>query len=77
MRGAGGPGAAHSLRPLTLLAQLAAERPTVRRLASNKLLLVHFVLIGEIRDVETIASGHGIRVYSRLVREFGKATSGR
>jgi hypothetical protein len=33
---------------------------------------VHFDVLGEIRNVETIASGHGIRVYSRLVREFGK-----
>jgi hypothetical protein len=38
----------------------------------NKLLLVHFEVLGEIRNVETIASGRGIRVYSRLVREFGK-----
>jgi hypothetical protein len=33
---------------------------------------VHFEVLGEIRDFETIASGHGIRVFSRLVREFGK-----
>lgn len=33
---------------------------------------MHFEVVGEIRDSETIASGHGIRVYSRLVREFGK-----
>jgi hypothetical protein len=38
----------------------------------NKLLLVHFEVLGEICNVETIASGRGIRVYSRLVREFGK-----
>ncbi len=31
-----------------------------------------FEIIGEIRDVETIASGRGIRVYSRLVRQFGR-----
>jgi hypothetical protein len=30
-------------------------------------------VIGEIRGVETIASGRGIRIYSRLVRRFGKA----
>lgn len=33
---------------------------------------MHFEVLGEIREAETIASGHGIRVYSRLVREFGK-----
>jgi hypothetical protein len=33
---------------------------------------VLFEIIGEIREVETIASGHGIRVFSRLVRQFGR-----
>jgi hypothetical protein len=33
---------------------------------------VHFEILGEFRGVETIASGHGIRVHSRLVRQFGK-----
>ena len=31
-----------------------------------------FEIVGEIRNVETIASGRGIRIYSRLVRRFGK-----
>ena len=31
-----------------------------------------FEVIGEIHGVETIASGRGSRVYSRLVRQFGK-----
>ena len=31
-----------------------------------------FENIGETRNVETIASGRGIRIYSRLVRRFGK-----
>ena len=31
-----------------------------------------FEIIGETRNVETIASGRGIRIYSRLVRRFGK-----
>ncbi|HVE65429.1 MAG TPA: hypothetical protein VNC59_02530 [Thermoanaerobaculia bacterium] len=33
---------------------------------------MHFEILGEIRDFETIATGHGIRVFSRLVRKFGK-----
>jgi len=33
---------------------------------------VPFEIIGETRNVETIASGRGIRIYSRLVRRFGK-----
>jgi hypothetical protein len=33
---------------------------------------VHFEIVGEIHDPMTIASGHRIRVYSRLVRQFGK-----
>jgi hypothetical protein len=33
---------------------------------------VPFEVIGEIRGVETIASGRKIRVYSRLVRQFGR-----
>ncbi len=31
-----------------------------------------FEIIGDVRDVETIASGRGIRVYRRLVRQFGR-----
>lgn len=30
-----------------------------------------FELVSEIRNVEVIASGHGIRVLSRLTRQFG------
>lgn len=30
-----------------------------------------FGLVSEIRHVETIASGQGIRVFDRLVRQFG------
>lgn len=33
---------------------------------------MHFELVSEIRDVETIASGRGVRVRSRLVRQFGR-----
>jgi len=33
---------------------------------------VEFEVIGEIRGVETIASGRGIHIYSRLVRDFGR-----
>lgn len=33
---------------------------------------MQFEIVGEIREVETMASGHGIRVHSRLVREFGR-----
>ena len=33
---------------------------------------MEFEVVGEVRGIETIASGHGIRVYSRLVRRFGK-----
>jgi hypothetical protein len=33
---------------------------------------VSFDIVGEIRDIETIASGRAIRVYSRLVRQFGR-----
>ena len=33
---------------------------------------MRFEVIGEIRRIETIASGHGIRVLDRLVREFGR-----
>lgn len=32
---------------------------------------MQFEVVGEIRDAETIASGRGIRIYSRLVRQFG------
>lgn len=31
-----------------------------------------FEILGEIHDVETIAVGHAIRVYGRLVRDFGR-----
>lgn len=33
--------------------------------------IVDFEIIGEVRGVELIASGQSIRVYDRLVREFG------
>ena len=33
-----------------------------------------FEIIGEIRHVETIASGHGIRILDRLVRLYGKGS---
>jgi len=33
---------------------------------------VPFEIVGEIRGVESIASGSGIRIYSRLVRQFGR-----
>jgi hypothetical protein len=33
---------------------------------------VSFEIIGEIRAIETIASGRGIRILSRLNREHGK-----
>ncbi len=33
---------------------------------------MRFEVLGEIRQIETIASGHGIRVLDRLVREFGR-----
>jgi hypothetical protein len=35
-------------------------------------LLVKFEVLGEIRAVETIASGHGIHILSRLVRLYGR-----
>jgi len=31
-----------------------------------------FTILGEIHHVETIASGHGIRILDRLVRLYGK-----
>jgi hypothetical protein len=62
----------HSLGPLAALARLAAERPTVRRLTPSKLLWLHFELLTEIRDVETIATGRGVRVRFRLTRQFGR-----
>ena len=31
-----------------------------------------FELIGEIRAIETIASGHGIQILARLVRLYGR-----
>ncbi len=33
--------------------------------------MIPFEIIGEIRDVETIASGHGIRDLRALVKRFG------
>jgi hypothetical protein len=33
---------------------------------------VQFEVVGEIRHVETIASGRGIRILNRLVRLYGK-----
>jgi hypothetical protein len=33
---------------------------------------VKFEVLGQIRDVETIAVGQAIRIYARLVRDFGK-----
>jgi hypothetical protein len=33
---------------------------------------VQFEVIGEIRDIETIASGRGIRILRRLIRQFGR-----
>jgi len=32
---------------------------------------VQFEVIGEIRDIEPIASGRGIRILRRLIRQFG------
>ena len=34
--------------------------------------LVAAKILGEIRDVETIATGHAIHVYGRLVQQFGR-----
>ena len=31
-----------------------------------------FEILGEIRDVEAIATGHSVRVYGRLVQQFGR-----
>jgi hypothetical protein len=33
---------------------------------------VRFEVLGEIRQIETIASGHGIHILQRLVRLYGK-----
>jgi hypothetical protein len=33
---------------------------------------MRFEILGEIRNVETIASGRGIRILNRLVRLYGK-----
>lgn len=30
-----------------------------------------FEIVGDLRDIETIASGRGIRILARLVRQFG------
>jgi hypothetical protein len=32
---------------------------------------VRFAVVGEIRHIETIASGRGIRILGRLIRQFG------
>ena len=32
---------------------------------------MEFELVGEIRNVEVIATGRGIRIFDRLVRQFG------
>jgi hypothetical protein len=32
---------------------------------------VEFELVGEIRHIEVIATGRGIRIFDRLVRQFG------
>jgi hypothetical protein len=34
---------------------------------------VHFKIIGKIRDIETIATGHGVKNLSRLNKIYGKA----
>ena len=33
---------------------------------------MEFEILGEIRQIEAIATGHGIRIYARLVRDFGQ-----
>ncbi len=33
---------------------------------------MEFEIVGEIRQIEAIATGHGIRIYARLVRDFGQ-----
>jgi len=33
---------------------------------------MRFEILGEVRNIETIASGHGIRILNRLVRLYGK-----
>ena len=33
---------------------------------------MRFEIVGEIRHVETIASGHGIRILGRLVKLYGR-----
>ena len=33
---------------------------------------MRFVILGEIRHPETIASGHGIRILARLVKLYGR-----
>lgn len=33
---------------------------------------IEFELVGQIRAIETIASGHGIQILDRLNREYGK-----
>jgi hypothetical protein len=34
--------------------------------------MMKFEILGEIHDVEMMASGHGIRILDRLVRLYGK-----
>jgi len=33
---------------------------------------VKFEIIGEIRAIETIASGHGVKILARLIRIYGR-----
>jgi hypothetical protein len=35
---------------------------------------VDFEIVGDLREIETIASGRGIRILTRLVRQFGRGT---
>ncbi len=34
--------------------------------------MVEFEILGEIRDIESIAAGRGVRIRSRLERAYGK-----
>jgi hypothetical protein len=44
-------------------------RATPRR---GSLQCVKFEIVGDIRQIETIASGHGIHILTRLVRLYGR-----
>lgn len=35
---------------------------------------MYFEIIGDVANIETIAEGHGIREFARLVRAYGKGT---